>query len=330
MNTIQRRKHTPVVSVIMPLYNKGNYVARTLDSIFAQTYQDFEIIVVDDGSTDHGPDVVSCYTNPRMRLIRQVNAGPGAARNLGIRESTAPLLSFLDADDEWLPEFLEKSVQRLQDHPDCVLSVAGQYRSAERISWEPECRSFGITEGPWRMPTNMDARLLKPTLDFISNSGPILCLRKVVERFGGFYTKKRCNYAEDLYLWLQIVLNYKIYRDPAPLFWWHTEVSEISAFSCRKVIPPWPMLTDPAPIRNTCPPEYRDLLECYLTYLALLAAKRCISAGDCATAQHLLKYYPVARTYTLDYVRLQLDLLLASSPRLQHSIRKARNIVRFL
>ena len=329
MNTIQERQNTPVVAIIMPLYNKGKYVARALNSIFAQTYQNFEIVVVDDGSTDRGADIVSSYTDSRMRLIRQANGGPGAARNRGIYESTAPLLSFLDADDEWLPEFLEKSVRRLQDHPECVLAVAGQYRSAERISWEPECLAIGITEGSWQMPTNMDASLLKLTLDFISNSGPIVGLRNVVERFGGFYTKNRCTYGEDLYLWLQVALNHKIYRDPAPLFWWHTEASEISAYSHRKVIPPWPMLTDPEPIRNNCPPEYRTLIERYFTYLALLAARRCIGAGDSATAQHLLRCYPVARTFGQDYARVQLDILLESSPRLRHWIRQARDLVRF-
>lgn len=329
MNLAQQRQSSPGVSIIIPLYNKGKYVARALDSIFAQTYQNFEIIVVDDGSTDNGPDIVSCYTVPRLRLIRQANAGPGTARNRGIGESTAPLLSFLDADDEWMPQFLEKSVQRLHDHPDCMLTVAGRFLSAERISQEPECRSFGITEGPWRMPTNIDSRSMKFAIDFF-HPGAILCWRNVIERFGGFYTKDGCNYGEDVYLWVQIALNYKIYRDPVPLFWWHTEASEISAYSCRKVVPPWPMLTDPEPIRKDCPSEYHVLLERYLAYLALLAAHRCINAEDHATAQHLLRCYPLARTFIWDYARVQRDLLLASSPGLRHWIRQARYLVRSL
>ena len=96
----------PAVSVVIPLYNKDKYIARALDSVFGQTCQDFEVIVVDDGSTDNGAEIVRSYKDRRLRFIRQANAGPGAARNHGIQESRAPLLAFLDADDEWLPEFL--------------------------------------------------------------------------------------------------------------------------------------------------------------------------------------------------------------------------------
>lgn len=323
MNTIQQRQNTPVVAITIPLYNKGKYIARALNSIFAQTYQDFEIIVVDDGSTDCGPDIVSRYTDPRLRLIRQANAGPGAARNRGICESTAPLLAFLDADDEWLPEFLEKSVQLLQAHPDCALTAVGQYRKAERINREPEWRRLGIVEGSWRMPTNIAPRLMKLSIDFF-HPGDILCLREVIERFGGFYTKDRCKYGEDVYLWVQIALNYKIYRDPTPLFWWHNEASELSA---RKLLPPWPMLTDPEPIRSDCPPEYRVLFERYLAYLALLAARRCARASDHMTAQHLLRCYPLARTFIRSYTRAQLDITLASLPKLQRWIREAKGLM---
>jgi len=88
------------VSIIIPLYNKGKYIARALDSVFAQTYQDFEAIVVDDGSTDYGPDIVRKHDDPRLRLIQQANAGPGSARNRGIKETTAPYLAFLDNVEE--------------------------------------------------------------------------------------------------------------------------------------------------------------------------------------------------------------------------------------
>jgi glycosyltransferase involved in cell wall biosynthesis len=329
MNTVQRRQNKPNVSIVIPLYNKGKYIARSLDSIFSQTYQDFEVVVVDDGSTDNGSDIVTGYTDPRLRLIYQANAGPGEARNRGIQESTAPLLTFLDADDEWMPEFLEKSVQRLQDHPECALTIAGRFLGAERISWEPYCRAFGVTEGSWRMPTDIDARLMKLSIDFF-HPGAVLCSREVIERFGGFYTKDSYNYGEDVYLWVQIAVNYKIYRDPVPLFWWHTEASDLSAYSSRKILPPPPMLTDPEPLRNGCPPEYRTLLECYLTYLALLAAKRCIRDEDFTTAKNLLSSYPVARTFIRDYARLQLDILLVSSPRLRYLLRKVKGFMRSL
>jgi glycosyltransferase involved in cell wall biosynthesis len=89
------------VSVIVPLFNKAKYIERALRSITAQALSDFEVIVVDDGSTDGGARIAESHPDPRFRLIRQPNAGPGAARNHGAAEARAPYLAFLDADDAW-------------------------------------------------------------------------------------------------------------------------------------------------------------------------------------------------------------------------------------
>lgn len=99
-------KSTPEISVVIPLYNKEKYIQRTLDSVLAQTFRDLEVIVVNDGSTDAGPEIVRQYDDPRFKLINQENAGVSSARNRGIKEAKAELIAFLDADDEWLPEFL--------------------------------------------------------------------------------------------------------------------------------------------------------------------------------------------------------------------------------
>src|SRR5437016_2066869 len=114
-------------SVIVPLYNKAPYIKRTLDSIATQTFADFEVIVVDDGSTDGGADVVAGYSDRRVRLLRQANAGPGSARNRGMDEATGEYLTFLDADDEWIPTFLETCVCLLEQHGPEVASVTSSY-----------------------------------------------------------------------------------------------------------------------------------------------------------------------------------------------------------
>jgi glycosyltransferase involved in cell wall biosynthesis len=125
------------VSVVIPLYNKARHVRRAINSVLNQTFQDFEVIVVDDGSTDGGGEVVRQMADPRIRLIVQDNAGVSAARNRGILEAKSDLIAFLDADDEWLPCFLETVLGLRARHPG-----AGIYATAYRYChggnlWQP-------------------------------------------------------------------------------------------------------------------------------------------------------------------------------------------------
>ena len=110
----------PRVSVIIPAYNAAATIAGTVDSVIAQTFQDFEIICVDDGSTDGTLAIVREYGD-RVRLIEQANSGPAAARNNGARNSSGEYLAFLDADDVWTPQFLERCVAALE--ADAALSL---------------------------------------------------------------------------------------------------------------------------------------------------------------------------------------------------------------
>ena len=107
----------PAVSVIIPTYNHAHYLGGALESVIAQTFANWEAIVVDDGSQDDPAAVVARYAEPRVRLIRQHNQGLSAARNTGIEHASGELLAFLDADDEWSPTFLQTSVAALAKLP---------------------------------------------------------------------------------------------------------------------------------------------------------------------------------------------------------------------
>src|SRR5690606_8126065 len=102
----------PRFSVIIPLYNKENFVAATIDSVLAQSFSDFELIVVDDGSSDNSGQIVQSYTDKRITYIRTENRGVSSARNLGIEKASADYITFLDADDLWKPDFLQRSEER--------------------------------------------------------------------------------------------------------------------------------------------------------------------------------------------------------------------------
>jgi GT2 family glycosyltransferase len=114
------------ISVVIPLYNKADYVAGAIESVLAQTWPDFELIVVDDGSTDKSAECVMHFTHdPRVRLIRQRNRGVGAARNLGMSKASGGLIAFLDADDEWLQSHLQKISTLAQRFPNAGILATG-------------------------------------------------------------------------------------------------------------------------------------------------------------------------------------------------------------
>jgi glycosyltransferase involved in cell wall biosynthesis len=107
---------TPTVSVVLPTYNRAHVLPRAIQSVLAQTYADFELIVVDDGSADDTPSVMAGYDDPRVRYVRyEPNQGANHARNVGVREARAPFVAFQDSDDDWFPEKLAKNMATFAD-----------------------------------------------------------------------------------------------------------------------------------------------------------------------------------------------------------------------
>jgi len=124
-------------SVVIPLYNKQDYIRRAIESVLFQTHPCFELIVVDDGSTDQSADIVNSFIDNRIILIQQENSGVSKARNKGVAEAKADWVSFLDADDEYESDFLKEAETFINEHPDSNISFLGAnyyIRSRERIA----------------------------------------------------------------------------------------------------------------------------------------------------------------------------------------------------
>ena len=115
------------ISVVIPLYNKAKYVGRAINSVLSQTFHDFEIIVINDASIDGSEKIVGQYKDERIKTFNRNTPSPGghAARNLGIEKASAELIAFLDADDEWMPQFLETILRLRENYPG-----AGAYATA--------------------------------------------------------------------------------------------------------------------------------------------------------------------------------------------------------
>lgn len=288
------------VSIVIPLYNKAPYVERALESIGAQTFSDFEVIVVDDGSTDGGASVVAQYREPRVRLITQSNAGPGPARNAGIAEAQGEFIAFLDADDEWLSTYLEESVRTLEELGTDVAAISSgylEYPSGE--SREKMWRKRGIKEGIFHMKPETAPSLAVSVLAYMTPPATV-ARSEVIRKWGGFYSHERCLFAEDAFLWLKVLLNETVAFNLSPLVKIHREVSALSK-NLRRARPVEPFLIDPSEIEAACPPPLRDLLA---RILAIRAAKTaCVLGywGQWREARSLMHRFTTAKDFQLPY-----------------------------
>jgi len=303
----------PTVSIIIPLYNSDKYISRAIDSILAQTFQDFELIVVDDGSTDVSSDLVSKYQDqdPRVKLVHQMNMGPGSARNRGIKESTALYLAFLDADDEWLPCFLEKYLKALIANPECDYVVGPRFEGSRRFDQSEIWRKAGVIEGLWSLPSDISHDELHVFLTLLHYTCAMLCKRVVVEKYCGFYSKHCCRYGEDRYLQLQLLFNHQLYQIVEPLVWYHTETGGLSSLG-GGVRPVNPALTDPEPIRESCPPAFRSVLEDYLASHALAYAVEYAQAGQLSTSRDLILRFPAMKKNKRKFLTLLLLMVFST------------------
>lgn len=109
----------PLISIIIPLYNKDFIIKKTLQSVLEQTYKNYEVIIINDGSTDNSVNIASQFKDRRIVIHNQTNKGAASARNLGIEKSKGELIAFLDADDYWFPNHLEEIVKLYLNYPDC-------------------------------------------------------------------------------------------------------------------------------------------------------------------------------------------------------------------
>ncbi|MCR9271176.1 MAG: glycosyltransferase family 2 protein [Hyphomonadaceae bacterium] len=114
----------PIVSVIMPVYNTAKYVESAVESVLAQSFEDFELLIIDDAGTDRSIELCRAYDDPRIRIISQANRGLAGARNTGIRQARGQFVALLDSDDLWEPEKLERHVEHLWRSPDVGVSYA--------------------------------------------------------------------------------------------------------------------------------------------------------------------------------------------------------------
>lgn len=282
----------PRVSVVIPLHNKADHIGRAIDSVIAQDFDDLEIVVVDDGSTDGSRAIVEGYDAPLIRVLPQSNSGPGAARNRAIREASGEWIAPLDADDYWLPGFLDYVLPRADANPDC--DAVTSFWIIDDDDPDSVARRFldrGGPVGPYRLAEDSDPHVVRGLMARFGCRNTLM-RRQTVLDLGGFHELSR--HGEDLFLWLKLLLRSRVYLGDAVLAYRDRGASELSVGAWRRgdVPMPRPYVSDPDPIRAVCPPEYRAMLERLFDALARREAWHQIQAGRIDVAEELIAKYP--------------------------------------
>jgi glycosyltransferase involved in cell wall biosynthesis len=198
------------ISVIMPCFNAEAFLSISIKSALDQTFKNIELIVINDGSTDNSLQILNGLNDTRLKIINQLNRGVCAARNRGLAEATGNYIAFLDADDTWRPDCLEKLHSELRSRSDAVLAYCG---------WQ----NVGLPGGrgePYVPPDYED----ESKLEYLLRGCPwpihaALMRRSAIESAGCF--DERLSNAEDYKLWLQIASLSKIVRVPEVLAFYH-------------------------------------------------------------------------------------------------------------
>lgn len=210
----------PQVSVLLPVYNGGRFLREAIDSILGQSYADFELIVVNDGSTDDTHDIVSSYADPRLRYIRQDNCGLSATLNKAIGLARGRYLARQDSDDLSYPERLKRQVEYLDAHPTCGL--VGTWAEI----WVEGERTSRAHRHPADNPVLQFLLLFNNP--FVHSS--VMMRREAVQKVGPYLSDRSRKLPEDYELWSRIARHYELANIPELLHVYR----EVGGSICRE------------------------------------------------------------------------------------------------
>lgn len=194
----------PLFSVIIPVYNKANYIEETLKSVLEQRFTDYEIIIIDDGSTDSSLEIINHFSDDRICIYAQKNKGVAAARNFGIEKSKGKLIAFLDADDYWFPNHLEEIVKLYHDFPNCGI-YCNLYRIKTTNKHFQDISFRGISS-KYRGIIKNYFYSNKPFR--ISWTSSLAITKEILKEFNGF--NENVTNGQDIELWTKIGIKYSV------------------------------------------------------------------------------------------------------------------------
>lgn len=204
-------KNTPQISIVMPLFNKREYVKRAIKSVLSQTFSDFELIVINDGSTDKGYEAVKSFDDARVILIHQENSGVSVARNRGIDAACSDFIAFIDADDEWMPNFLETIMDLKESYPFCKVFSTSYFYCLKGVTYPLIIRGLpnGFKKGVLKDYFFIASRSRSPV-----HSSTVAVEKNVINTIGKF--PSGIAIGEDLLTWARLASRYDIAYSTEP------------------------------------------------------------------------------------------------------------------
>jgi glycosyltransferase involved in cell wall biosynthesis len=275
----------PLVSVVIPCFNAGATLARTLQSVTRQSYPHLEIIIVDDGSTDSSRQVAALFADQdhRIRILEQPNQGVAAARNRGIMEAEGRLIAPIDADDLWASTKIEQQVRMIEADPEMGLV----YCWFENINFEDE-----IITGGFRFSFEGEVLPDVARFDFVGNGSNALMRREAIEVAGGYDLSLRAAGAEgceDWKLWLSIAENWRFGVVPQPLVGYRVSAGNMSSRTAQ-------MLRSADRVAAEFRERHPELSETFKAHMAdriFWNFCRSVDDGNWTDAKELLVRYPL-------------------------------------
>jgi glycosyltransferase involved in cell wall biosynthesis len=305
------------ISVIIPLYNKGPYIGRAIESTLHQTIQNFEIIVVDDKSNDEGPAIIKSYHDPRIILIEQEHRGVSFTRNHGVDLATGNFIAFLDADDEWMPKHLETILRLIEKYP-----TAGMYATAYKWDTHNGKTQWDdyrfIPDPPWE-------GLIPDYFKSGAYGYPPVCTSIVVIPKKIFLEKdgfpEEYSWGEDVDLFGKIALQY-----PVAFSWelggiYHTD--DLNQISNRTppLEEPFTQTAYAAILNGNVPSDLIESLREYIAKKELYLAQCNVHVGNLKAAQIILKQ---CKTRWFYYEKIKWILITKIPPPIFFFLRKIR------
>jgi len=291
---------SPMLSVVIPLYNKERYILRALESVSRQEHANFECIVVDDASSDRSPELVRAWRDPRVRLVCQrENMGASAARNSGVAAARGSVVAFLDGDDEWAPGFLS-TIERLRSaYPGCG-AYATAYEIAEPGGYSVKPRYWAIPPAPWEgiIPNYAKTALGASPV----SSSTVAVERDALQAAGLFPTESR--HCEDVDTWFRVALRYPIAFTTRVCAVYHRDAEgrkclRVEGYKDSRLITTLTDLLDSGALPAGFSVE--DLVE-YRNKLLIQCARACVTTNDRWKARRQLIQASSTKVFRRDWI----------------------------